>query len=86
MYAHLLPGVEVHAGQFAKVRLSNVYVEGLALVDKCPTVCCHVDQCTLGDLPNCLVQLLQVIRNFLDVLRERERNESHWAYTSYEGN
>ena len=71
LFSHLLPGVEVHACQFAKVGLGDVYVEGLALVDECPTVGRHVDQGTLRELPNSLVQLLQIIRDLLNVLRQR---------------
>lgn len=40
---HLLPAVEVHAGQLAIVRLCYVDVQGLALVNVGPTVGGHLD-------------------------------------------
>ena len=60
----------MHAGQLAKVGLCNVDIKRLALVNEGSSVCHHVDQSTLGDLPHRLVQLLQVLRNALDFLKK----------------
>ncbi len=59
----------MHAGQLAEVRLSNVDVEGLALVNVGSSVRCHVNQCALGNLPYSLVKLLQVLRDALNFLQ-----------------
>lgn len=65
---HFLPGVEVHACQLAEVGLGNVDVEGLALVNIGPSVSCHVNESTLGELPHSLVQSLQLLRNAINFL------------------
>lgn len=65
---YLFPAIEVHAGELAIVGLSNVDVQGLALVDEGPSVCRHLQDGFLRDLPNSLVELLQVIRDLRDVL------------------
>jgi len=58
----------VHAGQLAVAGLSDVDVERLALVDEGAPVSSHGDDHPLGNLPRCLVQRLQVIRDPLDFL------------------
>lgn len=65
---HQLPAVEMHAGQFAIVWLGDVDVQGLALVDVGATISCHLEDGLLGDLPHCFVQLLQVVRDPLNIL------------------
>ena len=64
-----LPAIEVHAAQFAVVWLGNVNVEGLTLVDVGATICCHLQDSLLGDLPDGFVQLLQVVGDPFNVLR-----------------
>lgn len=71
---HLLPAVEVHAGQLAVVRLCYVDVQGLALVDVGPTVGGHLDYSFLGDLPYGFVELLQIIWDLIDVLSKFTKN------------
>lgn len=58
----------MHAGQFAVVRLCDVDVKGLALVDEGAAICGHLEYGLLGDFPHGFIQLLQVIWNFLNVL------------------
>lgn len=65
---HLFPAVEVHAGQLAVVGLSDVDVEGLALVDEGAAVGRHLQHRLLRDFPHGLVELLEVAGNFLNVL------------------
>ena len=57
------PAMEMHAGQFGKVRLGNVDVERLALADERPAVRRHVDDGLLRDLPHGAVKFLDIIRN-----------------------
>ena len=66
-----LPGVEVHASQFAVVRLGDVYIQRLALIDVRAAVGGHLENGLLGDLPHGLVEGLQVVRNDVDVLMRR---------------
>ncbi|GIX65122.1 signal peptide containing protein [Babesia caballi] len=64
----LLPPVEMHAGELAERRLLEVDVERLRLVDEDATVRRHVDDVLLLDLPDGLVEVLDVLRNALNVL------------------
>ena len=66
----MFPAEEVHAGQFAVVWLSDVDVQGLALVDEGAAVGCHLQYGLLRDFPNCFIELLQVLWNFTDFLSE----------------
>lgn len=66
---HLLPAVEVHAGELAVVGLSDVDVERLALVYEGPAVSSHLQNSLLGDLPHSLIQLLQVIWDLSNALK-----------------
>ena len=50
--------MEVHAGQFSKVWVWDVHIEGLALVDVGSPVSTHVDESPLRQLPHCLVEKL----------------------------
>ena len=58
----------MHAGEFPKVWVSDVYIERLALVNVGSAVCTHVDQSPLGQLPHRLVEGLQICRDLLDFL------------------
>ena len=58
----------MHAGEFAIVRFSDVYVERLALVDVSPSVGGHLDHSLLGDLPHRLVEILDVLRDIIHIL------------------
>lgn len=69
---YLLPPIEVHAGEFAIVGFCNVNVERLALINESSSVCCHLEDSFLGDLPHCLIELLQVIRNLRYILKGTE--------------
>ena len=60
----------MHACEFSKVGFCDVYIERLALVDKGPTVCRHVDQRALRYLPDSLVYDLQVVRDLFDLLKK----------------
>ena len=64
----LLPGVEVHGRQFAHVGGFHKQVERLGLVNKQSAIRSHVDDVAHGNLPNRLVQFLDVGRNGIDVL------------------
>jgi len=66
--AYLFPSVKVHGSQFPKVGFSNVNVEGLGLINEGSTISCHVNHIPLRNLPDRLVQLLDVIRDFRDSL------------------
>lgn len=63
-----LPAIEVHAGQFAIVWLSNMDVQGLALINVGTAICCHLEDGLLGDFPHSFIQLLQIIRDLLNIL------------------
>ena len=65
-----LPRVEVQRCELAEVDVAHVHVERLALVDECATVCSHVHQDALFDLPHCLVQRLQLDGD-VQILEER---------------
>lgn len=54
--------MEVQGGELAKVGVRHVHIEGLGLVNVGPSVCCHIHQDSLLDLPHCLVQPLQALR------------------------
>ena len=71
-----LPGVEVHASQFAVVRLGDVYIQRLALVDVRAAVGGHLENGLLGDLPHGLVEGFQVVRDGVDVLTRRQTSYS----------
>lgn len=63
-----LPAIEVHAGQFAIVWLSDVDIKRLALVNVSSTICCHFQNSLLGNLPHRFVELLQIIWNLFNIL------------------
>lgn len=69
-----LPAIEVHAGQFAIVGFSYVDVEGLALVNIGSSICSHLYDSLLRDLPHRLIQLLQVIWYCGNVLQKKKRH------------
>ena len=60
--AHL-PPIEVQGCELPKVGIAHVHVERLALVNIGPAVGRHVHQHPLFNLPHCLVQRLQTVRN-----------------------
>ena len=70
---YLFPAIEVHAGQFAVVRLCDVDVQGLALVDVGTAIGGHLEYRLLGDFPHSLIQLLQIIWNSFDVLLKQNK-------------
>lgn len=63
-----LPAGEVHTGELAHGRLLQVDVEGLRLIDVGTAVGGHLQNVALGDLPDGLVQGLDVGGNVGDVL------------------
>ena len=63
-----LPSEEVHGTHLAKVGFRNVDVQGLRLVNEGSSVSSLFDDSLLGYLPDCLVELLDMIRNDGDVL------------------
>lgn len=69
--SYQLPSVEVHAGEFTIVRLSNMNVERLALVDVSSTICSHLQDSLLRDLPDCFIELLQICRDSFNILRKK---------------
>lgn len=70
---NLFPSVEMHAGDFAKLRVRHVDVETLALVDKSAAIRRQVNNLLLWDLPRGLVQLLYVLRYSRHILKPRQR-------------
>ena len=62
----------MHAGQLAVVRLGDVDVERLALVDEGAAVGGHLEHRLLGDLPHRLIESLQVSRDTGDGLEGAE--------------
>ena len=76
-----LPGVEVHAGQFAVVRLGDVYIQRLALVDVRAAVGGHLEYGLLGYLPHGLVESLQVVGDGVDVLMNRQPSYSRLSFS-----
>ena len=65
---HRLPGVEVHAGELGVVRFSDVYVETLTLIDVDGAIGRHLDDGLLRDLPDGLVERLEVVGDRRDAL------------------
>lgn len=63
-----LPASEVHAGNLAHGRIAHVDVEGLGLIDKGTTVSGHLDNLALRNLPDSLVQSLDIGRDVGNVL------------------
>mmetsp|Transcript_43526 Transcript_43526/g.93229 ORF Transcript_43526/g.93229 Transcript_43526/m.93229 type:complete len:535 (+) Transcript_43526:75-1679(+) len=57
------PAVEVHGGQLGMSHVRHVDVQRLRLIDVDATVSSHVDDHALLDLPDRLVELLQVLRH-----------------------
>jgi len=57
--------------QFVFVWFGKVQIQGLTLVDVCPAVSSHLNDCLLRYLPNCLVQLLYVIRDAFNSLHAK---------------
>mmetsp|Transcript_10136 Transcript_10136/g.26796 ORF Transcript_10136/g.26796 Transcript_10136/m.26796 type:complete len:333 (+) Transcript_10136:419-1417(+) len=55
-----LPAVEVHGRELGRCRVRHVDVQGLRLVDVHTTIGRHVQDRALHDLPDCLVQVLQL--------------------------
>lgn len=66
---NLLPAVEVHTSEFAIVRLSNMDVQRLALINESTSLGCHLENGFLRDFPYRFIKLLQVIRNFWYALK-----------------
>lgn len=63
-----LPTGEVHGGDLAHRRILHVNVEGLRLIDEGTTVSSHLDDGTLRELPDGLVERLDVIRDVGNLL------------------
>merc|ERR1712087_1015524 len=49
--------MEMHRRQLGCRRVDHVHVQGLGLIDVGTSICCHVENCALLDLPHRLVQL-----------------------------
>lgn len=64
----LLPSVEMHAGQLTHGRSLQVHVKRLALANESTTVGSKIEDLLLTDLPNCLVNSLDVVGDGRDVL------------------
>lgn len=67
-----LPGIEVKGSQLAKVGIRHVHIEGLWLIYESSTISSHIHQCALLQLPDRLVQGLQVIGNIQPLSRQLE--------------
>jgi len=63
-----LPGVEVHGGELAEIDVVKMDIETLTLVNEGTTVGSHLNQILLFHLPHGLVEVLEVLRDFGDVL------------------
>src|SRR5690606_10512219 len=62
------PCIEVHRSELAEIWFLNMDVQALALADISSPIGCHIQYCLLRDLPNSLVQVLDVLRDFRDIL------------------
>lgn len=69
-----LPTIEVHAGQFAVVRLCDVDVQRLALIDVRAAICCHLEDGLLRDFPHCFVQPLQIVGDLRNILSANQES------------
>ena len=58
----------MHGTHFAEVRLCDVDVQGLGLVNECSSVSRLLQHSLLRNLPDGLVQLLDGVRNTVDAL------------------
>lgn len=50
-------------------------VQGLALVDVGTTICCHLEDSLLGDFPHRFIQLLQIIRDLVNILWSVDKSD-----------
>lgn len=64
----LLPGIEVHRGHLGEVGLRHVHIETLRLADVRSTSNGTVEENFLGDLPNSLIEELDICWDALDLL------------------
>ena len=58
-----LPCMEVQGCQLAKVGIRHVHIEGLGLVNEGSPISSHFYEGTLAQLPHCLIQCFEAIRN-----------------------
>lgn len=67
--SYQLPGKEMHGGEFSVVWLRNVHIERLALINVSSTVSSHLQNAFLRNFPHSPVQVLQILRNAIDILQ-----------------
>lgn len=67
-FQSLFPSVEVHRSHNCVIRLLDMDIQGLALVDECTTICGHVQYYFLLYFPDSLVDFLDGIGNARNVL------------------
>lgn len=67
--SYQLPGKEVHGGEFSIVRLSNVHIERLALINVGSTISSHLENALLRNFPNGPIQVLEILRKTVDILQ-----------------
>ena len=73
----LLPSIEVHARQLSVGWGLKVDVQALALADKCSTISGEVENLLLTDLPDGLVDRLDVVWNSRDALDRPVVSDDH---------
>lgn len=79
-----LPGVEVHRRDLAVVRLGDVHIQRLALVDEGRAVGGQLQDHLLRDFPHRLVQRLDVVRNPIEILWRGERGGREGGFARFE--
>ena len=60
----------MHRREFVHIRLGNMNVQRLRLIDERTSIRCHVDDGFLRNFPDRFVQSFDVIGNAVDVLTE----------------
>ena len=67
----------MHARQLTRARLANVDVHALTLANECATIGSHIDDGSLGDLPDSLIDLFDPVRDHLDALNAAVVRDDH---------
>jgi hypothetical protein len=62
------PGIEMHGCQLSVVWFGDMNIEGLTLINKCPSVSSHLDDSFLWDFPYSLVEILKIVWNSINAL------------------
>jgi len=58
----------MHGGDLSKRWIFNVNIKALTLINKSTAISCHINNGLLTQLPDCLVQCLEFLRDIRDIL------------------